>query len=494
MLMPGVFTTTAARAAHFTLTQTLRATAGAGLRHWPTRPAKAASRRRASACSGASALASGARLELDGGVGGWRSHNDEHAPGVSHRRDDAAAHAATTDNDARGRRQPHAQAHQLAGRRCGRWRRAAASGSEHSLVAGAEVEACGATKTRVTLENGVPQLAEFGDDLQASSAAPGRLCAGRMGLNAELVGARRAALGGHPDPRRRRRRQSPSNRSSVWTPLVHLLWKPDPKARDQVRLSLTRSYRAPAPSHAHRAALHHRRYPADGPNEPTSPDSAGNPRLQPELASGVDLAFERYLQGGGLLSANLFDAPAQRRHPQRRRRWKTVSWSPVPRWVSRPQNVGDAGTQGLELEAKFRLDQLIDDAARRGAARQPRPLPVQRRRHARPRQPARRPVPGDANLGADYRLRSLPLGVGGNFNWVPAYRTQLAADRAATVGRKTRARRLCAVDLQPGGRLAPDGQQPGAAYYETTPVRRRLTARNLAQRSPSYSQWQCGWS
>ena len=41
-----------------------------------------------------------------------------------------------------------------------------------------------------------------------------------------------------------------------------------------------------------------------------------------------------------------------------------MSYSPVPRWVSRPQNVGDAGTQGLELEARFRLDQLIDDAAR----------------------------------------------------------------------------------------------------------------------------------
>ena len=41
-----------------------------------------------------------------------------------------------------------------------------------------------------------------------------------------------------------------------------------------------------------------------------------------------------------------------------------------------------------------------------------------------------------ANLGADYRLRSLPLTLGGNVNWVPGYRTQLAADRAVTVNDK----------------------------------------------------------
>ena len=34
----------------------------------------------------------------------------------------------------------------------------------------------------------------------------------------------------------------------------------------------------------------------------------------------------------------------------------------MPRWVARPQNVGDAITQGLELEAKFRLSDVMADA------------------------------------------------------------------------------------------------------------------------------------
>ena len=94
---------------------------------------------------------------------------------------------------------------------------------------------------------------------------------------------------------------------------MHLLWKPDPKTRDQVRLSLTRSYRAPAlqPASSRGPSINRAAIPAAGPsNTDTSPDVAGNPDLQPELATGVDLAFERYLHGGGLLSANLFRAPA----------------------------------------------------------------------------------------------------------------------------------------------------------------------------------------
>ena len=41
-----------------------------------------------------------------------------------------------------------------------------------------------------------------------------------------------------------------------------------------------------------------------------------------------------------------------------------------------------------------------------------------------------------ANFGADYRIRSIPLTVGGNLNWVPGYRTQLAEDQVSTVSTK----------------------------------------------------------
>ena len=227
-----------------------------------------------------------------------------------------------------------------------------------------------------------------------------------------------------------------------------------------------------------------RRFPAEGPNEPTSPDSAGNPNLQPELASGLDLAFERYLQGGGLLSANLF----VRRLSDVIRNvvtLETVSYSPVPRWVSRPQNIGDASTQGIELEAKFRLDQWIDDAPRvelRGN------LSLYRSSVEGIPGPDNRldgQAPATLNIGADYRLRGLPLSLGGNFNWVPGYRTQVAEDRAVTVSRKIVHDAYALWTFSPERRPAPAGQQPGAARLrDEQPVRHRHPARDLAHCRP----------
>jgi iron complex outermembrane receptor protein len=40
------------------------------------------------------------------------------------------------------------------------------------------------------------------------------------------------------------------------------------------------------------------------------------------------------------------------------------------------------------------------------------------------------------NLGGDYRLRSLPLTVGGNFNWNPAYDTRRTLEQSAYQGAK----------------------------------------------------------
>ena len=43
---------------------------------------------------------------------------------------------------------------------------------------------------------------------------------------------------------------------------------------------------------------------------------------------------------------------------------ETVSYATSPRYVLRQQNIGDAVTQGLELEAKFRLSDLWEAAPR----------------------------------------------------------------------------------------------------------------------------------
>ena len=227
------------------------------------------------------------------------------------------------------------------------------------------------------------------------------------------------------------------NKSQVWTPLLHALWKPDPSKRDQVRMSLTRSYKTPTLYNMVAPLRYSRDYdPNSRPaNVPTEPDRVGNPDLRPELATGIDLGFERHLEGGGVLSANVF-----RRNIsdliRYQTRLQTVSWSSEQRWVSSPQNVGDAVTQGIELEAKFRLNQAWTTA-----------WPVDIRSNLSFFRSKVKDVPGPdnrldqqpsmtANSGADYRLRGMPLTVGGNVNWNPDYETRRSQEQLSYQGIK----------------------------------------------------------
>ena len=214
------------------------------------------------------------------------------------------------------------------------------------------------------------------------------------------------------------------NRSGVFTPLLHAVFKPDPQKRDQLRMSLTRSYKPPT-----LYQLVARYVPSLGENTWTQPDRTGNPDLKPELATGIDFGFERYLEQGGVLSANLFH-----RNISNLIRYTTTFNG--TRYVSSPTNVGDATTQGVELEAKFRLNQWIAQA-----------WPVDVRSNVSFFHSQVKDVPGPnnrldqqpsstGNLGGDYRLRSLPLTLGGNFNWNPAYDTRRTLEQSAYQGAK----------------------------------------------------------
>ena len=311
---------------------------------------------------------------------------------------------------------------------------------DHSFVAGAEGEANRRTETRNT--NDPTLLANFGDNVAAAStrfAAYGQdewhvtpQWAAHAGLRWEGITTRGASgLLGQGDGTGEQ-----VNRSSVWTPLLHAVWKPEPESRDQVRFSLTRSYRSPTLQNLIGRPSINNRYPAPGANTPTQPDRAGNPDLKPELATGLDIAFERYPAGGGLLSANVFHRQI-RNYMRSQTALEDVAWSPgQPRYVSRPQNIGDAMTQGIELEAKFRLSDVIDDAPK-----------VDLRANASAFRSRVKAVPGPdnrldqqpgytANLGADYRVPGWPLTIGGNLNWTPAYDTRVSEIQTAYQGRK----------------------------------------------------------
>lgn len=292
----------------------------------------------------------------------------------------------------------------------------------HQLAAGWDLEAGRRREDTTTIQDGINPLAHYGSSIEARTR---RLAA--YAQDEWDISPLWAAYGGLRWEQIRTESQSAvssvHNESTVLSPLFHSVWRFSAESRDQVRLSLTESYRPPTLANLVPIPSLSANYPASGSNTATSADSVGNPRLRPELAWGLDLAFEHYLEYGGLLGANVF----QRSITDLIRNvtsLETVSWSPVQRWLSTPQNIGHATTRGIELEAKFRLADLL-----------PSTLPLDVRfnyshfwsnvdgvrgpNNRLDQQPTQ-----TANVGADYRLRELPLTLGGNLNWTPAFIVQ----------------------------------------------------------------------
>src|SRR5450756_1469705 len=147
------------------------------------------------------------------------------------------------------------------------------------------------------------------------------------------------------------------------------------------------------------------------------------------------MAYEHYIPGGGLISANLFYRQIKDLM-RSQTTLETVSWADVPRWVARQQNVGDAVTQGLELEAKFRLSEVWPQAPKidlraNASLFHSRVQGVPGPDNRLDQQPN-----GTLNLGGEYRLQGVPVTLGGNLNWTPGFTTQLSDIQSVVQGDK----------------------------------------------------------
>lgn len=192
--------------------------------------------------------------------------------------------------------------------------------------------------------------------------------------------------------------------SAVWSPSLQARY--ELPGKDVLRLALARTYKAPLLS-----KLVPRRYTTDNNNNPTNPDEQGNPQLRPELAWGLDVAYERYLGDGALASVSAY--------------WRRIRDVTQTRlfeddgvWVQAPFNNGNASVHGVELEAKLPLARLLNWKTapaldlRANLARNWSRLDAV----AGPDNRLEEQVPYTANLGFDYRLTATAWTVGGNLN------------------------------------------------------------------------------
>lgn len=217
------------------------------------------------------------------------------------------------------------------------------------------------------------------------------------------------------------------NVSSVWSPMLHTVWRIPGREKDQVRASLTRSYRAANLNDMIAAPT----ISAD--NSFVRPDRSGNPDLKPELATGIDLAYEHYIGRTGIISASAFVRDVD---DLIRRVVTEVPTAQGLRWISRPANIGKARTSGIELEAKFQLSDLMKDA----------PSVDLRANYSRfwsdveglpgPHNRLEGQAEQTANVGADWRVKGLPLTLGASLNWTPDFKVQISGEELAYTGSK----------------------------------------------------------
>ena len=348
-------------------------------------------------------------------------------------------------------------------------------GESHTLALGWDMELRRRTEQRSVVENGQQQLLAFDGQLFEAEVLRRAVyvqdeweVAPRwstyLGLRAERISTRSAGLDA-----------TLNNSSQVITPIWHLNHKLSAGGKDLLRASLTRSYKAPELASLMSRPGLNSSYPATGPNPQIGPDRIGNPALQPELATGLDLALEQYLAQGGLLSIGGFHRSISGLI-RNAVTLQTVSWASVPRWLSQPVNLAHARSTGLEVELKGRAEELMPAASwapkglsLRGAFSVYRssveglPGPDNRLEQQQP---------WSASAGFDQVLA--PLTWGASLAWTPSYRVQQTEQQGLTQRRvrtlDTYA--LWAIDRQTSLRLSANNllADPSVSLIELQPT------------------------
>jgi len=137
--------------------------------------------------------------------------------------------------------------------------------------------------------------------------------------------------------------------AGAWSPILQTLYRFKERQggpRDSLRLAVSRTYKAP-----NILQLMPRRYKVDNNNSAINPDQQGNPALRPELALGIDLAWERTL-GTAFGKDDTFSVGVFHK------RIRDITLVDVTEsagiWTATPYNRGRATVRGLEFDGKAR--------------------------------------------------------------------------------------------------------------------------------------------
>ncbi len=309
--------------------------------------------------------------------------------------------------------------------------------SEHKLVAGIEFENVKRNDQSSTFLNNKLQLVDFGSELNVTTKRTAIYVQNEWDPNPQLsayAGARwegietRSESNGTANPAVR-------NQSRVFNPLAQVVWRFDAPKRDQIRLGLTQSYRTPTTQQLVARPSLNTLYPVPGANTSVSVDRGGNPNLKPEIANGIDLAYENYLKAGGVVSINLFTRQI-RDLIRTNIALENVSYATAQRYVARPQNIGNAVTSGVEFDAKFQLTEILDGAPAINLRVNASLFNSKVDGLDGPNNRLEGQPKATANLGGDYKFKGTPFSMGGNLGFTPAFETRIDDNQYQSAGVK----------------------------------------------------------
>ncbi|MBW8848042.1 MAG: TonB-dependent receptor [Burkholderiales bacterium] len=375
------------------------------------------------------------------------------------------------------------------------------AGEAHTVTAGGELERRVRDENRRTVENGVDLLPGIeGQPFNATITRTAVYAQDEWEINKQwsaYFGVRHEQIKMESEGSRDNAGSADfQSTSKVTTPLLHLNFKPDPKGRDLIRASLTRSYKAPDVQQLiNRPSINTTDPLAQG-NTKVTPDRIGNPSLKPELATGLDIAYESYLPAGGLISVGLFHRSITNLIRTDQPRLQTVVWAPTQRWVITQINLSKAKTEGLELEVKGRAGELFPSLFDPATALSLRAsLNVYRSSVGDIPGPNNRlegQQPWQFNFGADYRLKSMPINMGFSAQIAPNFDVRQSAlqSQESLASRSLDAFAAMQISKQDGVRLSVNGLfQPKQGTRVTFTD---LPDFNLNERKP-VAWWAVNW-
>ncbi len=217
-------------------------------------------------------------------------------------------------------------------------------------------------------------------------------------------------------------------RFRMWSPSLHVAKKVGTDDKRQFRLSLARSFKAQSEQDVTQRPTINPLAPCLDTgicprNTVDTADTSGNLQLRPERAIGLNVSYEHGIGDDGQLTVEVFTRRIAGKHGSQIL-LEHVPWAIAQRYVSRPGNLGDARSTGINVEMELALREVVKGAPEvnlRGSVGLARSrvssLPG-------PDNHLDKQTPWTAKLGGTYGMKSAPIKFDIDVNWSPGQWTR----------------------------------------------------------------------